>query len=89
MGSDAGEAVTEGKNEQLNERQKYQLAKLSELQIQLEKLEKVDANSIGEAGLQDDIKNRLNELQQMKVLDVDERNAIDKKVRGILAAKLK
>lgn len=41
-------------------RQKYQLAKLSELQIQLEKLEKLGCEQHRyEAGLQDDIKNRL------------------------------
>jgi Ran GTPase-activating protein (RanGAP) involved in mRNA processing and transport len=89
MGIDAEKAVIVGKNEQLYERQKFQLAKLTELQLQLEKLEQAEPNSIGEAGLQDDIRNGLNELQQMKVLDVEERNAIDKKVRGILAAKLK
>lgn len=89
MGNDESGAVTDGTSEQLDERQKFQLAKLAELQLQLDKLEKVEAKGIGEAGLQDDIKNRLNELQQMRVLDVEERNAIDMKIRGILSAKLK
>lgn len=70
-----------------HERQKYVVLKLQELQIQLEKLKTVEPKSIGQAGLEDDIKSRLDDLQTMQVLTVAERNDIEWKVRAITSTK--
>ncbi|MPQ71520.1 hypothetical protein [Pseudomonas sp. MWU12-2323] len=69
------------------ERQKYIVLKLQDLEIQIEKLKTVEPKSIGQAGLEDDIKSRLNDLQAMQALTVAERNAIDWKVRTITSTK--
>lgn len=69
------------------ERQKYIVLKLQELEIQIEKLKSVESKSIGQAGLEGDIKSRLNDLQAMQILTAAERNEIDFKVRAITSSK--
>jgi len=69
------------------ERQQYAVLKLRELEIQIEKLKAAEAKSILQAGLQDDIKNRLDELQAMQVLSDAERSTIEFKVRAITSTK--
>jgi hypothetical protein len=89
MGNELGGGVVQVKNADVDERLKYQLVKLKEIEIQLQKLEAVELKSMGQSGLQDDIKNRLDELQAMGVLSVAERNDIDAKVRRIVVEKSK
>lgn len=87
MGDDAGGEFSLAKSADNDERLKFQLAKLKEVGTQIEKLKDVEPNSIGQSGLQDDIKNRLDDLQAMGVLSVTERNEIEAKVRGIVVEK--